>query len=220
MIQKMSDQGKIQFTKKETDVAPVEAAKGNLPKNTNTFEDQKSKKLDNSEVINSVRSANSVLNAGGGSIRDEGGPRKYIGSETQNSIWDTDVVEKLSGTLSNKEKTDAEKENRQAMRKSVRQESLDNMTEALSQTDTRKASDVSSLSERESVNYRKPVSNNLSIFDSNVFDNMPEKTAGEIMADNVRAEKEADTSWRNNKGTFKSKDVVNRLFNDLMKDSK
>ena len=220
MIQRMSDQHKIEFTDalkpiveshvKETENAIVD----------NCVESQKSKKLNNSEVINSVRSANSVLNAGGGSIRDEGGPRKYIGSETQNSIWDTDVVEKLSGTLSNKEKTDAEKENRQAMRKSVRQESLDNMTEALSQTDTRKASDVSSLSERESVNYRKSSSNNLSIFDSNVFDDMPEKTAGEIMAENARVEKEADTSWRNNRGTFKSKDVVNRLFNDLMKDSK
>jgi len=216
----MSDQHKIEFTDalkpiveshvKETENAIVD----------NCVESQKSKKLNNSEVINSVRSANSVLNAGGGSIRDEGGPRKYIGSETQNSIWDTDVVEKLSGTLSNKEKTDAEKENRQAMRKSVRQESLDNMTEALSQTDTRKDSDVSSLSERESVNYRKSSSNNLSIFDSNVFDDMPEKTAGEIMAENARVEKEADTSWRNNRGTFKSKDVVNRLFNDLMKDSK
>ena len=220
MIQRMSDQHKIEFTDalkpiveshvKETENAIVD----------NCVESQKSKKLNNSEVINSVRSANSVLNAGGGSIRDEGGPRKYIGSETQNSIWDTDVVEKLSGTLSNKEKTDAEKENRQAMRKSVRQESLDNMTEALSQTDTRKDSDVSSLSERESVNYRKSSSNNLSIFDSNVFDDMPEKTAGEIMAENARVEKEADTSWRNNRGTFKSKDVVNRLFNDLMKDSK
>jgi len=220
MIQRMSDQHKIEFTDalkpiveshvKETENAIVD----------NCVESQKSKKLNNSEVINSVRSANSVLNAGGGSIRDEGGPRKYIGSETQNSIWDTDVVEKLSGTLSNKEKTDAEKENRQAMRKSVRQESLDNMTEALSQTDTRKASDVSSLSERESVNYRKSSSNNLSIFDSNVFDDMPEKTAGEIMAENARVEKEADTSWRNNRATFKSKDVVNRLFNDLMKDSK
>jgi len=219
MLQRMSDQHKIKFAEKTETKVPVEITKQDWPKGDNKIlEDQKAKKLNNSEVINSTRSANSVLNAGGGSIRDEGGPSKYIGAETQNSIWDTNVVEKLAGTQSNKEKTDAEKENRQAQRKSIRQESLDNMTEALSQTDTRKASDISSLSERESVNYRKPVSNNLSIFDSEVFDNMPEKTAGEIMADNARIEKEADTSWRDNRGTFKSKDVVNRLFNGLMKD--
>lgn len=216
----MSDQGRIQFTEKESEAKPVvstQKATGISVEEAN-YRDQKAKKLNNSEVINSIRSANSVLSAGGGSIKDEGGPRKYIGSETQNSIWDTDIIEKLAGTKSNKEKTDEEKENTQNMRKSIRQESLDNMTEALSQTDTRKVADVSNMSELNSINYRKPLSNNLSIFDTEIFDNMPEKTAGEKMAGEVRTKKEADTSWREKRGTFKSQDVVNSLFDNLMKD--
>ena len=220
MLQRMSDQHKIKFTDKTAEEEfPADDSNFLVEKIVeDNMESQKAKKLNNSEVINSAQSANSILNAGGGSIRDEGGPSKYIGSETQNSIWDTGVVEKLAGTQSNKEKTDAEKEDRQAKRQNIRQEALDNMTEALSQTDTRKASDVSSLSERGSVNYRKPNSNNLSIFDSNVFDNMPEKTAGEQMAEKARAEKEVDTSWRDRRGTLKSRDVVNDLFDSLMKE--
>jgi len=216
----MSDQGKIQFTDKESETKPVVMQKAidTLSKEEDKYSDQKAKKLNNSEVINSIRSANSVLSAGGGSIKDEGGPKKYIGSETQNSIWNTDMIEKLSGTKSNKEKTEEDQKNIQDVRKNIRQESLDNMTEALSQSDTRKTSDVSSLSELNSINYRKPLSNNLSIFDTEIFDNMPEKTAGEEMAEKARIEKEADTTWRETKGTFKNQDVVNNLFDNLMKD--
>jgi hypothetical protein len=220
MIQKMSDQGKIQFTEKESEVKPVAAQEANngITAKEALFRDQKAKTLDNAEVINSFRSANSVLSAGGGSIKDEGGPRKYIGSETQNSIWDTDIIEKLSGTKSNKEKTDDEKDNIKNARKNIRQESLDNLTEALSQTDTRKVADVSNMSEFNSVNYRKPLSNNLSIFDTEVFDNMPEKTAGEKMAEKARMAKEADTTWREFKG--KEKSVISTLFDNLTKDKK
>ena len=219
MLQRMSDQNRIQFTEKPDVKVTPDPDSPNCNVGGDAFiEDQKAKKLNNSEVINSVRSANSVLSAGGGSIKDEGGPRKYIGSETQNSIWDSDVLSTLAGTKSNKEKTDEEKEGRAEKRRNIRQESLDNLTEALTQTDTRKAADVTSLSDFNSSNYRKSPSNNLSIFDTEIFDNMPEKTAGEEMAERARAEKEKDDSWRNSSGTLKSKNIVNRLFDQLMKD--
>ena len=215
MLQRMSDQHKIKFTEKVAEEAPVEIRQEDWARSPDTMEDQKSKKLNNSEVIDSVRSANSVLSAGGGSIKDNGGPSKYIGSSTQNSIWDTDIVEKLSETKSNKEKTLEAKEHIQNVRKNVRKESLDNLTKALEHTDTRKSSDVQSLSEL-TPTQRKASPNNLSIFDTEVFDNMPEKTAGEKIAEAARAEKDVDDSWRGTKGTLKSTDIVNNLFDKLM----
>lgn len=214
MIQKMSDQGKIKFT--ENKIKDIETPKKDLPKK-DSFEDtaniQKSKKIENEKVINSIRSANSILSAGGGTIKNDGGPRKYIGSETQNSIWDSSIVEKLSSIKTNKEKTLEEKEHIQKVRKGMRQEALDELAEALQNTDTRKDVSVKEIEGTFSTNY-KTSKNNLSIFDTKIFDDMPEKTAGEKMSEEVRKPKEKD--WENKIGTAKVSNLVNKVFENLM----
>lgn len=214
----MSDQGRIKFAEDniiedKKKVAQVSSKSENdiLEEKLNS---QKSKKIDNSKVIESVRSAKSILSAGGGSIKDDGGPRKYIGSETQNSIWDTGVVEKLCSIKTNKEKTIEEKEHIQRVRNSIKQEELDNMVDALQETDTRKESSVKELNGSFSNNYNVP-KNSLSIFNSKIFDEMPEKTDGEKMVEKNKIPKEKD--WENKIGTTKPNDYVNKLFEALTK---
>jgi shikimate kinase len=220
MIQRMSDQGRIKFSEKEEIKSTVENKK--TAKNSTkvdrpieeVMEEQKSRKIENEKVINSIRSANSILSAGGGTIKEDGGPRKYIGAETQNSIWDTDVLKKLSTQKTNKEKTIEEKEHNQRVRNGIRQEELDKMVDALQETDTRKVCSVKEIEGSFSNNYNVP-KNSLSIFDTKVFDNMPEKTAGEEMAEKVRKEKEK--TYENKIGTTKPSDYVNQLFETLTK---
>ena len=226
MLQKMSEQNKIKLMDGLDDkvVSAMKAKKADENIEKVTFKNrqdlistQKAKKLDNSKVIESRNASSSILNAGSGSIRDEGGPRKYIGSETQNSIWDANVVEKLSGIKSNKEKTAEEKDKIENIRRGPRKEALDNMTEILSATDTRKEATVTNLSDFSGETY-KTSKNNLSIFDTEVFEKMPEKTAGEKVAEQARASKEIDNSWRNTKGTMKTKDLFDKLFDIGEKD--
>lgn len=187
MIQKMSDQGKIKFTEPETQLPPVEKK---AEKVRAEFVNKPAQKLNNSDSVAS-RFGNAILSAGGGIVKDIGGPNKFIGSETGNSIWNTDNISKIAETPSNKEKTDKEKETIQEVRKTIRKQALDNLTEALQSTDTRKANSVSNLSSYAGSNY-KDLSGNLSIFDTEKFDNMPEKTHGEKVAEESRKIKEKD----------------------------
>lgn len=221
MIQKMSDQGRIKFTEKN-ETKNIETPKQDSPER-DSFEDtansQKSRKIENEKVINSIRSANSILSAGGGTIKNDGGPRKYIGSETQNSIWDSSIVEKLSSVKTNKEKTLEEKEHIQKVRKGMRQEALDELSEALKNIDTRKDASIKEIEGSFSTNYKMP-KNNLSIFDTKIFDDMPEKTAGEEMSEKVRKPKDKDDSWKENRGTVKPSDFINKVFKNLMKSEK
>lgn len=213
-IHKMSDQHRISFTEagdqqqKSTDSKMESNSKDRKP-----IEPQAAKKLNNADVIN-IRGTSGILSAGGGSIKNEGGSGKYIGSETNNSIWNSDLIENMKGQDTNQDRIIAERESIEKTRKGMRQEELDRLSEALTETDTRKDSSIYSVSGDEGHSYRSS-KNNLSIFDTNRFDDMPEKTEGEKVAEKARQPKEKDDSWRHNYGTKKMSSCIDSLFEHL-----
>ena len=212
-LQRMSDQSKIAFTNKEEPVKQSAASLNTEAKADRPISPIAAKKLNNADVIN-VRGSSGILSAGGGSIKDDRGSTKYMGSETNNSIWDSEVLQKLHGSASNQDRIIAERNAIDEARKGIRQESMDNMIEAIESTENRKDASVYSLTGGENTSYRAS-ENNLSIFDTGVFDNMPEQTLGEKIAENARKPKEKDDSWRHNYGTKKMSSCIDSLFENL-----
>ena len=224
MIQRMSDQHRIKFTEdtlasEDNSVNKKANAESEDQKIEKLIQEQKSKKIDNSDVIN-TRGDKGILSAGraaSGGVTDIGGSTKYMGAETKNSIWDSEKIDKLIGSKDNGEKIREEREGLERVRNGLKQESLDNLAEALSETETRKDATVTSVGEFSGSSFKAP-KNNLSIFDTNVFEDMPEKTEGEIVAENARKEKEKDDSWKDHRGTRKMSGLVDSLFENLNQD--
>ena len=193
---------------------------------------EKAKKQDNqkpeherlSDIRPATRSDNSraiegrggqILTAGGGSIRDTGGPRKHMGSITNNSIWDSGVLQDLAQKRSNDETTAEIKSNVQHLRNSMKEDRIDQMVEDLQNTDLRKDSTVKNTGEyiERGSNYKAP-QNHISIFDDKLdFSRVPEKTAGEKSAEESRKEKDKEYDKRR---IVSTKSMENSLFENLM----
>lgn len=213
-IHKMSNQHNIAFTDPESGTRQENTVEKTKNKqDTKSIEPQAAKKLNNADVIN-IRGTSGILSAGGGSIKNDKGSGKYIGAETNNSIWNSDLIEGLKGQETNQDRIAAEREAIERTRKGMRQEELNRLSEQLDETDTRKDSSIYSTSGTESHSYRSS-ENNLSIFDTSRFDDMPEQTEGEKVAERARQPKEKDDSWRHNYGTKKINSCLDNLFEHL-----
>jgi hypothetical protein len=214
MIQKMSDQHKIKtiplFGKEEATKETIVKVDNKIIKDS--LYESKSKKMDNSEAINH-RGSGVILSTGGGKIKDTGGPNKYIGSETNNSIWDSSVIEKLIQKKDNGEKIKETNNDIQKVRNSIKQESLDHLAESLRETDTRKNSTITSVGEYSGGTYKSSKSN-ISIFDNEAFGRLSEKSEGEKLSDEINKPKQKDESWKNNFGTKKTSNLINSLFDN------
>ena len=154
------------------------------------------------------------MSARTGDVTNIGGPKKHLGSQTGNSIWEPDRVEKLNGTKDNREKTIEDKAEIESLRKSMKAGRLDEMVEAIKATDTRTDSSILSKPSFAGSNFKKPQSG-ISIFDNGDFERIPEKTEGEKMAEEVRKAPEPDDSW---KGIHKPKTAnraIDRIFDSL-----
>lgn len=211
-IHKMSNQHNIAFTEPE---GQQENPANNIEnkQDSKPVKPQAAKKLNNADVIN-IRGTSGILSAGGGSIKNDKGSGKYLGSETNNSIWNSDLLENIKGQETNQDRIVAEREAIEKTRKGMRQEELDRLSEHLNETDTRKDSSIYSTSGAEGHSYRSS-ENNLSIFDTNKFDDMPDQTEGEKVAEKARQPKEKDDSWRHNYGTKKINSCLDNLFEHL-----
>ena len=206
-LQKHKNSGKISFldkviesqmeksSVKEDAIAPLKPAQ----------------KADNSSAIDNR--AGSILSAGRGTISDFGGPSKHMGSQTKNSIWDSNIIESLAGQKDNGEKIKEENLQLKSNRNAIKEERLDNMTQALQETDMRKADGVSSSGEFRGSKYNMP-QNHMSIFDNEDFERVPEKTAGEQLKRTI----EKDDTWKDiKKATTKTSDQFNRMFDNIVK---
>lgn len=155
-------------------------------------EQQKSKKLDNSKAIDNI-SGKAILSAGksaGNAGPSEfGGPKKHMGSLTNNSIWDTDIVSKLAETKCAQEKTKEDKIALDNVRKSAEKQRLDEMVQNLNNTDTRTSKTVNSLTPQTIANSQTP-KNAISMFGNKEFDQIQEKTAGEKLSEEKNKQKE------------------------------
>ena len=151
-----------------------------------------------------------------GTVKDFGGPKKYIKSETSNSIWDSEVIDRQKEAQDSKERIQAEKQQIQKLRDDIKQERLDKMVEAIQGTDTRKASTVTRMADAGSDTYKAP-QNGISIFDKGDFERIAEKTEGEKIRDRARAPKEKDESWKEIRGAQSTSKVTSALFDQIFK---
>ncbi len=177
---------------------------------------------------NLLQSGKSVRSSRTGIISDNGGPSRQIKSETSNSIFDTEKLTRAVEELDSRTQTERLREAEVQARQDLRKSALNKLTEQLSSVDQRKASSISPAGDQTvpegSARFSK-LSRNISIFDClgkepEDFARLPEKTMGEKIAQNRREESEkVDESWRSGGKVRTSKQVVNDLFDALMRTS-
>ena len=170
----------------------------------------------------SLSTGRSVMSARSGVISDERGPRRQLQSETSNSIWDSERIKRLAkGFIAEEEISD--KQQRQEDRRTMRQQRIDDLVEALRGVDTRRDSYVSQLGELggegAGSSYMSP-NQNLSIFDTfepaSEFSRVAE-TDGEKLSREVAASRgQKDESWKVANPHLTSSDLVNSLFDKLI----
>jgi hypothetical protein len=208
-LQRHNKSGLISFIDKVIESKAAEAS----AEATNAEPLKPAQKADNSSAIDNR--AGSILSAGKGSVTDFGGPSKYIGSQTSNSIWDSGVIESLAGEQDNGEKIKEENLQLKSNRNAIKEERLDNMAQSLQETDMRKADSVASSGEFSGSKYSMP-QNNISIFDSEEFERVPEKTAGEQLEKEVVK----DDTWKDIKPATKTSDQFNKMFDNMTDNEK
>lgn len=215
----MSDQHKISFLEgekpSETPRKKAEVSKKTIQQ---LAEAQKAKTLDNKYNNNGIMNSQSIFSARTGVIKDEGGPTKYMKSESSNTLWDSNKTAKMSQEMDSKEKTTHEKNRIADNRRHAEKQRMDDLVEILKSTDQTKASAVSpsGQSSFSGTNYKNK-SNNMSIFDSKDFERLPEKTAGEqVKESNVSRYGQKDDSWRGNAKSVKSSELVSDFFDQLL----
>jgi hypothetical protein len=209
-LQRHKQSGLISFLDKTIEAKAAEAA----ATESNEAPLKPAQKADNSSAIDNR--AGSILSAGRGSVSDFGGPKKHIGSQTSNSIWDSKIVESLAAKQDNGEKIKEENLQLKSNRNAIKEERLDNMAQALQDTDMRKADSVASSGEFSGSKYSMP-QNNISIFDSAEFERIPEKTAGEQLG---KKEVVKDESWKDIRKATTTNDKFNKMFDDITNNEK
>jgi len=213
MLQKNEKSGTISFLFGEKKADKVEEKVAEVKEERPL---SKAHKLNNSDAINS-RMPGQVLSAGQGNISDNGGPKKYMGCQTNNSIWNHEVLSKLSETPGSDEKSKDIQSNVKKLRNSMDQDRLDAMAESLKETDMRKDATVQNVGEYEErgTQYKRP-QNNLSIFDTSFdFERVPKQTDGEKSAKEARKESEKDDSWKKISKAKTTKNALDSLFESL-----
>ena len=218
MIRKMSDEHKINFLEKEDKSNIIE----NIPEdNVKTLKqlskEQKSKKLSNKD--DGLMTNHHIRSSQSGVISDNGGPNKFIKSETSNTIFDTDKSLKLSKEIDSKTRVKEEKEQIATNKRNAEQKRMDEMVDSLNKTEQSKDSTIFSMGHLKGSKYYD-TKNGISMFDTEEFRRLEEKTAGEkIVEENKRKESQIDESWKTNGKSISSKDFVNRFFDNLLTDS-
>lgn len=215
MIQRMSNQGKISFLEGEKS-SNVQKSSNAKPERTmaQLAEQQKAKKLENKD--NGLMTNHTITSATTGVIRDEGGPSKYIKSESSNSIFDSGKTARESEKLDSKTKSRQDKEYIVANKRDAEQKRMDSLVEALKRTDQTKASAVSPAVPYSGTNYMKPIGS-MSIFDTKDFQRLADKTGGEqVTEDKKERNNQVDDSWRGGGKSVTSSDLKDRFFNSLL----
>jgi len=214
MIQKMSDQHKIHFLDDDSISKKDQTPEIIAQKTINQIaEEQKSKQLESKD--NGLMTSHHISSARTGSIKDEGGPSKYVKSESSNTIWDNNKTEQESKKIDNKTKTLQEKSEIVSNKREAENKRMEDLTSALKSTLQDKASSVSPAGTLSGSNY-KDLKNNMSIFDNKDFMRVIDKTAGEKVSEDISKRKsQIDNSWRNGGRSVSSKDITKNLFDGM-----
>ena len=215
----MSDQHKISFLDEEKSLETPKK-KDNKPEKTiqQLSQEQKSKKLNNKYDDSGIMNGQSIFSAKTGVIKDNGGPTKYTKSESSNTLWDSNKTARQMQEIDSKTKTIQDKQVIVDNKRHAEKQRMDTLIEALKGTDQRKTSAVtpSGPSSFSGTNYKNQ-SNHMSMFDTQDFERLPEKTAGEqISEENASRKDMKDDSWRGGGKSVTAKDFTTRFFDSLM----
>jgi hypothetical protein len=220
MLQRMSDQHKISFLESEK---PSETPKKKAEKSKETIqqiaETQKSKKLSNKYNGNGIMNGQSIFSARTEVIKNDGGPIKYMKSESSNTVWDNNKTARISQEIDSKTKTTQDKKVIADNKRYAEEKRMNTLVDALKNTDLTKGSAVSpsGSSSHSGTNYKNR-SGGMSIFDSQDFQRLPEKTAGEqVSEDNTSRYGQKDDSWRGGSKSTTTREAVSDFFDSLMK---
>ena len=216
MIRKIKNEHKINFLEKEDN---FKISKKDNPKIEKTLaqlsEEQKAKKMNNKD--DGFMTTRNIRSAISGVIKDDGGPVKFIKSETSNTIWENNKSERLSKEIDSKTRVKIEKEKIADNKRIAEQKRMDDLVSSLKETEQSKDSNVSQLNNFSGSKYYSP-KNNMSIFDTKEFERLAKKSEGERISDeNEEKKSQKDESWKNSGKQVSSKDLVNRFFDSLLK---
>jgi len=175
----------------------------------------KAQKLDNSKMLN-VKGGGTFLFAGNGFAPDGGSPSQFMGKSSNNSIWDSEVIERLSSKKGGDEIIKEAREKQYSVEQERAKDRMDGIVNELKDVDLRKdASIVSCGSYNEGVSNYKAPTNAISIFDTDFnFGKIPEKTEGEKIVEARRNPKEKDKSSVSNKQVSTS-GIMDKLYESL-----
>ena len=186
---------------------------------TGTRKLQRSFNPKESNYLQSSKSVSSIEHTA-----SEGSNRKYLKSESSNSIWNSNKLQEMA--QDSQDRVREEKEAQESAKRTMRQQAHDNLVEALQSIDQRKASHISSVSDiqaSEEAVFDKPT-RNMSIFDFLGNDNpqdfarLETLSEGESLSRKKAARKEEvaqDDSWKSGGKIVSSKSVTDRLFDAL-----
>lgn len=173
-----------------------------------------------------TNSSKRILTNKGSDVIDTGGANKQMGYERNNSIFDPNVIARQAQEQGNDERireTNAKiAKQREEAKLTSRYETIDgeSLVDALKQIDQRKDAGVRSVGAQEAHKYdNKLPMNGISIFDTDDFQRVPEKTAGEKRRDEIKEAAKApkDRSWvQNGAKTVTSTDIVDNFINSLL----
>jgi hypothetical protein len=220
MLQRMSDQHKINFLDGEkTSEAPKKKAEKSKQTMQQLAEAQKSKSLSNKYNDSGIMNSQSIFSARTGVIKDNGGPTKYTKSESSNTLWDSNKTARASQEMDSKTKTTQDKARIADNKRYAEETRMNTLVEALKSTNQTKSDTISpsGSSSFSGTNYKNK-SNSMSIFDTQDFERLPEKTAGEqIKEDNAARKGQKDDSWRGGGKSVTAREVVSDFFDNLLK---
>ena len=214
MLRRTSEQSSINFLNQTEDTTtPVDSNKKESMSLSELSEQQKSKALNNKD--DGYMNINHIRSAAAGDITDMGGPQKQIKTDISPSIWNNDKLLQMEKELDNKEKTKIAKNkihDVEVVKETNRRTS--NLAEAMQNYLQEKS--PQRLPDRDGSNY-KSSKNHMSIFDSKDFENLPQQTDGEKLAEsNKNKANEKDNSWKNSGKSKNAQDVVSTMFDNLM----
>ena len=162
------------------------------------------------------RVSGSILSAGMGD--KEVANRNYLGSQSNNSIFDDSILDKMAEKKGGDEIIAESKEAVQKARNSWNEERRDEMVDALQKTDQRKSSSILDVNASEGQSYKTPTGN-LSIFDNFTdgkdFNQVPDQTHGEKAAQESRQKRAKDDSWKQQKGSSRPNNSLDNFFDKL-----
>lgn len=158
-------------------------------------------------------SSNRVLNSGVGGEKSESQSMNFLGSHNTNSIWNSKKLQDLTKVADSQERIAQEKSDIAKVRAGWKQENLDELAENIKNHALNDKA-ISRLATQDGSEGKKSLpQNNISIFDSEAFERIPEKTAGEKLKDKQETPK--DDSWKKASKAQRVTDSVD-FFDNLL----